>query len=713
MNEKEELELEKKHLKVTVQLAKKSLHEEEIIGENIKKSTDDDFLLQILSKRHDTKIRNLKRAIKNPYFARIDFQEKTKEKQEIYIGKTNIFDEQYNVAVADWRAPISSVYYDGEIGETEYICPEGKIKGNLLLKRQFQIEEGELKSYNNITLTANDELLQECLNEKSDSKLRNIVATIQKKQNKIIRSNMFKPLIVQGVAGSGKTTVAIHRIAYLIYTYEDTFNPEEFLIIAPNKFFLGYIKDSLPDLGVDDVRQETLEELAYSIIKDKITIEDANNNLIKIVERKKDYEMLEKTTKFKGSFEFKEILDEYLEILEESILEKRDFTIENVKLISYQNIQTILSQNKDRYSLKTRIENLKNYLKNKVENNSEEIIERIIEKRRKQISQIDINLNDEEKQKEKIKIFEKYEIYIKELSNGKSKKIVDEYIKKIKIPTPLQSLKAIIQDNQLMKNTDEEVKEYIRNENKKNKVAYEDIAALLHLQYKIIGINNNLKLKHIVIDEAQDFSEFLFYSLNEIMNKNKSLTILGDIAQGIYEYRGCNNWEKINKEIFNNEAKIEYLNQSYRTTFEIMEEAKKILENIQEEYNLQLAEPIVRHGEKVEYIELDDNKIEKIAELINKELEKGNNNIAIICKDEKEVEEIYNKLEKEKIEIKTITSKSQKYEGGITIVPSYYSKGLEFDSVIISDKNKYKDNTLDKKLLYVAYTRAMHKLYVL
>lgn len=216
MNEKEELELEKKHLKVTVQLAKKSLHEEEIIGENIKKSTDDDFLLQILSKRHDTKIRNLKRAIKNPYFARIDFQEKTKEKQEIYIGKTNIFDEQYNVAVADWRAPISSVYYDGEIGETEYICPEGKIKGNLLLKRQFQIEEGELKSYNNITLTANDELLQECLNEKSDSKLRNIVATIQKKQNKIIRSNMFKPLIVQGVAGSGKTTVAIHRIAYLI-----------------------------------------------------------------------------------------------------------------------------------------------------------------------------------------------------------------------------------------------------------------------------------------------------------------------------------------------------------------------------------------------------------------------------------------------------------------------------------------------------------------
>lgn len=710
---KEEFKTEEEHLKETVRLAENSLHEEEIIGENIKKSTDDDFLLQILSRRHDTKIRNLKRATKNPYFARIDFQEKTKEKQKIYIGKTNIFDEQYNVAVADWRAPISSVYYDGEIGETEYNCPEGKIKGDLLLKRQYQIEEGKLKEYTDITLTANDELLQECLSEKADSKLRNIVATIQKKQNQIIRANMFKPLIVQGVAGSGKTTVAIHRIAYLIYTYENTFNPEEFLIIAPNKFFLGYIKDSLPDLGVDDVKQETLEELAISIIKDKITIEDSNANLVKIAEKQKESNTLEKVTKLKGSFTFKKIVDEYLNLLEEMILEKRDFTINDVKLISYENIQKILSQNKERYSLKTRIENLRDYLKNKVENNSEEIIQRIIEKRSKRINQLDIRLNNEEKQRERIKIFEEYEEYIKGLSNGKAKKIADEYIKKVKLPTPLQSYKKIIQDNRLMKEIEEDIVSYIRNESKSNKIQYEDIATLLHLQYKILGINNKQKLKHIVIDEAQDFSEFLFYSLNEILDNNKSLTILGDTAQGIYEYRGSNDWNKINKDIFNNEGNIEYLTQSYRTTFEIMEEAKKILEDVKDKYNLQLAEPIIRHGEKVEYISVINNKIERIKELINKEIEKGNNNIAVICKDEKEVEEIYNKIKKEIPEIKTISSKSKDYEGGIIIVPSYYSKGLEFDSVIIAEKNKYTEDILDKKLLYVAYTRAMHKLYVL
>jgi len=711
MNKKEELELEKKHLKETVELAKEALSEEEIIEKNITKTTDDDFLLQILSKRHETKMRNLKRATTNPYFARIDFKEEKKKKEEIYIGKTNLFDENYNVAVADWRAPISSVYYDGEIGTTEYMCPKGKIKGELSLKRQYQIEEGTLKSYNNITLTANDELLQECLNEKSDSKLRNIVATIQKKQNQIIRANMFKPLIVQGVAGSGKTTVAIHRIAYLIYTYEKTFNPEEFLIIAPNKFFLGYIKDSLPDLGVDYVKQNTLEQLAIEIIKDKIEVEDSSENLVKIVEKVNNYEILEKTTKFKGSFEFKKIIDNYLDILEENILEKRDFYIKDIKLISYENIQKTLSQNRDRYPLQTRIENLRNYLKNKVENNNELIIQKITERRNQRIKNLSIDLTNEEKQKERIKIFEDYEKYIKELSNGKANKIANEYIKNIKIPTPLQSLKKIIQDSNLMKEVEVDIVDYMRKW-KSKQIAYEDIAALLHLQYKILGIESKIKLKHIVIDEAQDFSKFLFYSLNEILDNNKSLTILGDTAQGIYDYRGNSDWKEINKEIFNNEGNIEYLTQSYRTTFEIMEEAKKILEDIQDKYNLQLAEPILRHGEKVEYIQTNDNKIDNIISIVNKESQKGNNNIAIIGKDEKEVEEIYNEL-KEKIDIKIISSKSKEYEGGITIVPSYYSKGLEFDTVIILDKNKYTEDILDKKLLYVAYTRAMHKLYIL
>jgi len=713
MKKGEEFKKEEERLKQTVTLAQKALKEEEKIGKNLKNTSDDEYLLQILNKKHETKIRNLKRATKTPYFARIDFKEKNKKSQEIYIGKTNIFDEKYNVAVADWRAPISSVYYDGEIGKTEYECPDGIIEGELLLKRQYKIEKGILEDYNDVNLTTNDELLQECLNEKSDNRLKNIVATIQKKQNQIIRANMFKPLIVQGVAGSGKTTVAIHRIAYLIYTYEEKFKPEEFLIIAPNKFFLGYIKDSLPDLGVDDVRQMTIEDLTKSLIKEKINIEDPNTNLIKMVEEKENRDLLRQVTKFKGSYEFKDIIDEYIKILEENILSGRDFYINDIKLMSFKNIQKILTQNNERYSLKIRIENLKEFLKNKIENNSNEIINTIIDKRRKRIAKINPKLSEQEKQKVKLRIFEEYEPYITELSKGKGNKIASEYIKKIKLPTPLESFKNIINNDKLMENVKKEITLYMRNEIKNKKIQYEDIGAILHLQYKIQGIDEKFNLRHIVIDEAQDFSEFQFYSLKEILNNNKSLTILGDIAQGIYEYRGTDNWEKINQEIFDNEAIIEYLTQSYRTTYEIMNEANKILENKKETIKAVLSDPVLRHGEKVEYIELKNNKDKIIIELIDKELKKGNNNVAVITKDAQEAQKIYEKVQTNFKNVEIISRKSQDYIGGITIVPAYYAKGLEFDSVIISDISKYTNTILDTKLLYVAYTRGMHKLYVL
>ena len=279
------LEKEKKKLKEVLIITKKELEEEEFIFNNLEKHSTDEFILYELQKKTYTKIQSLKKALLVPYFARIDFKEDNQDNtQKIYIGKTNIFDENYNVIVADWRAPISSVYYDGELGKTKYNCPEGTIEGDLKLKRQYIIENANLIDYNDIDITTSDELLQACLKENSDSRLKNIVATIQKEQNKIIRSNMFKPLIVQGVAGSGKTTVAIHRIAYLIYTYEKQFRPEEFLIIAPNRFFLDYIKNSLPDLGVENVRQETFEEFAMKIIKEKFKIEEQNTNLIRLVE---------------------------------------------------------------------------------------------------------------------------------------------------------------------------------------------------------------------------------------------------------------------------------------------------------------------------------------------------------------------------------------------------------------------------------------------
>lgn len=252
MRDKEEI----KKVSDTIEIVKSNIEEYEVLYNNLLKGNGDEQYIQNMSREYSNKLKNLRKSISVPYFARIDFKEdKQNDIRKIYIGKTGIFDNNYEIVVTDWRAPISSIYYDGQLGKVQYECPDGIIEGDLSKKRVYTIENSILKDYQDIDITTNDKFLQDCLTENSDSRLKNIISTIQSEQNKIIREKMSKPLIVQGVAGSGKTTVALHRIAYLVYTYEKEFKPDEFLIIAPNKFFLNYISNVLPDLGVDYVRQ--------------------------------------------------------------------------------------------------------------------------------------------------------------------------------------------------------------------------------------------------------------------------------------------------------------------------------------------------------------------------------------------------------------------------------------------------------------------------
>lgn len=714
MDKNEIIKKEREKLKEIIKTVQKELEEEEKLFDTLEKNSTDEFILYELQKKKYTKIKNLEKALLNPYFARIDFKENNqKQEQEVYIGKTNVFDEDYNVVVADWRAPISSVYYDGEIGRTKYECPDGLIEGELLLKRQYIIENAKLIDYNDIDITTNDELLQACLKEKSDKRLKNIVSTIQKEQNKIIRSNMFKPLIVQGVAGSGKTTVAIHRIAYLIYTYEEKFKPEDFLIIAPNKFFLDYIKNSLPDLGVDYVRQETFEEFATKIIKDKIKVENSNNNLKRIVEDELETykkEDIINSSKYKSSLEFKNLIDEFIYNLNISVIGNIDFSICGIEVVSNKNILEMLMDNYHMFSLKTRIEKLELYLKSQIENKLGDLINSITQMRRMETNKIEEEYPIEEQSKKRIEVFEKYEKEINSLIKDNGKKIVKEFIKKIKIPSAVECYKSIMND--LTIKEAKFIKEEFNLKIKKKIVEFEDLTPILYISYELFGLEEKLRLKHIVIDEAQDFSEFQFYTLNKILSNNRSLTILGDIAQGIYDYRGINDWNKVNKDIFNNEANVEYLIQSYRTTSEIMNEANKIISPIKDKLGIMLAEAVSRFGDKVEFYD-GKEKIRKIKERIKNQKERGYVNIAVIGKDSRICEQIYKELNNEFENVNLISEKSIDYDGGITIVPSYYSKGLEFDSVIIADKNDYSESDIDRKLLYVAMTRAMHSLFII
>ena len=716
MIDKEEI----KKVSDTIEIVKSNIEEYEILYSNLLKENADEQYIQNMSKIYSNKLKNLNNAVSVPYFARVDFKEdKQNNIQKIYIGKTGIFNDDYEVVVTDWRAPISSIYYDGQLGNVEYECPDGIIKGDLSKKRVYTIENSILKDYQDIDITTNDEFLQECLNENSEARLKNIISTIQSEQNKIIRAKMSNPLIVQGVAGSGKTTVALHRIAYLVYTYEKEFNPDEFLIIAPNKFFLDYISNVLPDLGVDYVRQQTFEEFMLENIDANFEINPINVELSNIVNQNGKTDLIKKSANFKSSLRFKELIDEFIDKFLKSNLPKGDFKISDIVVFNHDEVIDMFMNYFKNNSINDSKKMLTAILQKRVSNIANELIDRLSEQRKSKLYNIDKNLSDDKVKEIRLEIFKETEYEMQQLFKG-GKKLVLDYLKNFKIEKVLSIYKKIISDKILFdKYVKSELYEYILETYKKNikskKVEYEDLAPLFYIQNRFWGNINNLKLEHIVIDEAQDLGEFQFYNFKEIVKPNMSMTILGDISQGIYSYKGINNWNKLNQIVFDNKASIEYLKESYRTSMEIMNEANTIINKIVDNENIILAQPIERHGDKVEHWKIDseDSKISKIYEIIKTHLEAGHINIAVITKDFDESIELHKKLTNYEVDIKIISENLDKYTGGTIIIPSYLSKGLEFDSVIISDSNKYSENILDTKLLYVACTRAMHTLDII
>lgn len=715
MNNKTFLE-EKEKLK---EINNKVLEEEKLIEEELRKS-DMNYTMEDIAKgevllTRVKKLENIKKIKNVPYFARMDFKEENRDLEKLYIGKISILDNKTaEPIIVDWRAPISNLYYEGKIGSAEYECLGKKIKGDILLKRQYIIEKKQLKKYIDINVTGNDELLQNALEEKADDRLKNIVATIQDEQNKIIRAKINSPLIVQGVAGSGKTTIALHRIAYLIYNYEKEFKPEEFMIIAPTKFFLNYISNILPDLGVNDVRQCTFEDFAYDVIGKKLKISDSNEKLVIIVNKEFDdinkgkIDIMIKEAKYKSSIKFKKIVDDYLLQIENNYIPKNDFYFKEYEIMSYNNINKLFKETYKMYNYNDRIKEIEKNLISELKKKSLLIIDDIRKKRSKELQ----NLTGENR----IKVFDKYEKIIKLLEKD-YKKIVKQYLNQISKKDCIQYYKEFIDG--YLQNSDEVMiylKKNTSNNLQKNEISFEDLAPIMYIQYKIFGIKEKCKIKHVVVDEAQDYGEFQFDILKQILNSN-SMTILGDIAQGVHYYRGIENWKKfIDVEFKNVKTVYTTLNKTYRTTKEIMEIANNVINKLPEfekEY-IVLGEPVIdrKNSVNIKKNKNIDELISSINNRINEYLQNDYKSIAIIGKDMNECEEIEKKLRKTRKDIKLIKGKDSEYNSGISVVPSYLAKGLEFDCVIISNANeeKYTYSSLDIKLLYVTITRAMSKL---
>lgn len=625
----------------------------------------------------------LEKARKKPYFGRIDFYDEDSKKDEaLYIGRVGISKNIIDKVVIDWRAPVASVYYENAVGPCEYTVQNEKTYAiDLLMKRTYEIENDTLKDFYDSDVVANDELLTKYLAKNKKAVLGEIIATIQKEQNEIIRKSPKQNVIVQGSAGSGKTTVAMHRISYILYNYDKEFRPEDFYIIGSNRILLNYITSVLPDLDVYGIRQMTMEQLFTRLL-----YEDWDEHTMRV-------HALEKEDSFihiKGTLFWFQNLEEYCRKLEEETILAEDIFLEvPVKISSVRRTSSKVKFQKTSKILLT-AEAIAAYLNENpevsIQNKIAMLNKRVMAKVHNEITGKDIRYTADDKRE----IQKKYRWYF----GGKEWK------------TSIFELYADFLKEQRLKGYQLPVPE--------NDFDVYDLAALAYLYKRVKEIELVREASHVVIDEAQDFA-MMVYSVLKFCMRNCTFTIMGDVSQNIHYGYGLNDWEALRKLFLTGPYdSFELLRKSYRNTIEISNFAMRILQH--GNFPIYPVEPIIRHGKDVTMAQLSDDKelYRYTAEQVKHWQKEGLETIAIVCRDEKEAEKIKKKLGK-KLSVTGDDLENTEFGSGVMILPVAYTKGLEFDAVLLFDpsREKYPSDDAHVKLLYVAATRALHELAVL
>lgn len=598
-------------------------------------------------------VENRKRLLRlkdTAYFGRIDFEEyQSNEVKNIYVGVHNFQDTDSNKnLVYDWRAPISSLFYDYELGEGSYETLSGKISGNIKLKRQFRIRKGEMEYMLDTDVTILDEVLQKELSQASSAKMKNIVATIQKEQNAIIRNEEAQHLIIQGVAGSGKTSIALHRIAYLLYRFKDTISSEDILIISPNKIFANYISNVLPELGEESVAETSMEEIAHELLEYQIPFQTFFEQVSELLE-KNDAKYIERI-QFKSSSEILKKLDEYVTYLENEGFNVTDIMVKGKPVPAWFIRESFQKHN--------RMPLLKRF---------NEVVAEIVDN-----------------------VFRYYKIEIQ----YKDRTDLHNTIRKM---FPSYNLRVLYKGFYEWLGKPELLK--IRSG---NTYEWSDVFAFIYLKYRLEGLKPNTKVKHLVIDEMQDYSAVQYKVLSLLYPCKK--TILGDINQSVNPFSSSS--LPIIEKIFSGATTLT-MPKSYRSTYEITQFTKRISNKVE-------VEPIERHGEEPQILSFKNatDEITALKSLIKNFEQNEFNSLGIICKTQKMADNLFETLKNEH-QINLLNATSVAFGSGIVITTAHLAKGLEFDSVIVpfcTDKNYHTE--LDKQMLYVACTRAMHKLVI-
>jgi len=661
------------------------------------------FNRQALMSMYATEENRLRIIRNNPYFGKFVFRENGVIDKPIYIGKKTLIDNEKNIIAYDWRSDICSMYYDYNIGPASYQENGTKVLGEILNKRQINIKNGILESVDEQDALSDDSILIKYLSENTDSRLKSIIATIQREQNKIIRRPLNNNYIVQGVAGSGKTTVALHRIAYLLYNEAKNINEADFMILGPNKYFLNYISELLPELDIDNVEQSTFDDIALSIIKGKMKVESKNMTLQNVLNNNADKSIIQ----YKSSIEYLKLIEEFIDIYVHGHL-KNSIEYGGLTLCDHESIETICTKPNlfVGASYNDRIKEFSKKLSKEIKTNSEDLCHDYWMNVRNEF----LSLSDDDPRRKEL---------------GELKKKITDDIKK-GCPNQIKEYFSFLKTNPItlyevfIDNIDilgidlpfdiDEFKKQTLERLRSKKISSDDLAAILYIHYLINDISAYKNYSHVVIDEGQDLSLAQYYILRKVF-ANATFDVYGDIDQSIYDYQAIKNWNDLNSKIFYNKAENLELNKSYRTTTQISNTANLILDDL----NHDKAQCISRDGSdilvnNVDHVNEDLILFQQINDLLNKKYE----TIAIICKDDTETIKVYKKLLKKGLNINIVSENNEVYSGGVCVIPSYLAKGLEFDAVILYNANNanYSNSDIDMKLLYVAITRAMHELYI-
>lgn len=598
------------------------------------------------------KRKRLTKILAIPYFGRIDFLEKKENSKvmPIYIGIHTFYDpESRATLIHDWRAPVSSMFYDHELGEAGYRSPSGEIKGVISLKRQYRIRGGKMEFMIESALTVHDDILQKELSSNADDKMKNIVATIQREQNRIIRNEDIRTLIIQGVAGSGKTSIALHRIAYLLYTFRDSISSKDILIISPNKVFSDYISNVLPELGEETVPETSMEQILSGVLEHKYKYQTYFGLVNELLE-KPSSSLIDRIA-YKASFGFISELDKFILHIENTYFKAAD-----VKLTKYITIPAPFIEEQylrfNRYPIRRRFDAMADYMLDML----------------KIQYAFTVTTAGRNLLKKEIRLM---------FAGNNDIQVYKDFFKWTNNPGMFKMRKG-------------------------HTLEYSDLAPLAYLHLALEGNGNQpFRVKHLLIDEMQDYSPIQYKVIQKLFPCRK--TVLGDAGQSVNPY-GSSTAETIQKSLTASE--IMKLCKSYRSTFEITDFAQKIHPNAE-------LEPVARHGEKPQILQFGSavEELSGIMGLISTYRKSGYKSLGIICKTEQQAREMADVLKSYANDISFLSSQSSAFVQGIVITSAHMAKGLEFDEVIIpqTDERNYRSE-IDKSMLYVAVTRAMHRL---